>query len=105
MSSDNSTETATWKRSMPRTQDQLDSLQTAADDLARSRTIDVEERVEAVETATQLAETLGSSGLEEAAVKARDVLATLQHPGLPQPERLHQQVGALRESLDQALED
>lgn len=78
---------------------QLSKLQDAAEDLASTRTIDHEDRAAASSAAHQIAEALDTAGPTDAATKAHDVVATLDHAGLPQPERLQQQVEALSESL------
>lgn len=75
--------------------DYLSKLQEAAEDLASTRTMDDEQRAEATTTAHQLAHALDQAGPPKAAAKAYEVIATLNHEGLPQPERLQGQVEAL----------
>lgn len=81
-------------------QHHLDKLQNAAEDLASTRTMDDEQRAEATTTAHQLAHALDQARHPEAAAKAYEVIATLDHEGLPQPERLQQQVEALAALLN-----
>ena len=93
-----------WLQYLSETKQRLHVLQHAADHLARTRTIEPEIRGEAVATAHALASALGMFGLRDAVAHARDVEATLDHDGLPQPERLQEQVRALRVSLQPHLE-
>ncbi|MGI4852515.1 MAG: hypothetical protein ACRYF4_00545 [Janthinobacterium lividum] len=81
-------------------QHHLDKLQSAAEDLSTSRTMDDEQRAEAKSTAHQLAHALDQAEHPEAAAKAYEVIATLDHEGLPQPERLQQQVEVLAALLN-----
>ncbi len=94
-----------WQEAIPDIQDHLDFLQSTAEEVADTRSIDDEVRSEAVSIATKLAASLDDFGLAAAAEHARAVLATLDRAGLPQPERLEQQVTALHESLAAALNE
>ena len=96
---------ATWEQAIPRTQDALEFLQTTADAVATSRTIEDDVRPRAIAAAKRLRAELVQFGFAEAAQHAHDVVGTLDHAGLPQPERLQQQVSALRASLASALEE
>ena len=89
------TAAATWKDVIPQTEDRLQRLRRVADDLSTSRTIDTDERTEAISIVGKLLETFSSFHFPEAAEHARAVLTTLDHPGLPQPERLEEQVRTL----------
>ena len=79
--------------------ERLRILQDAADDLANTRTIDAEARAEASGVAHRLARSLEDGGFASAAHHVRVVIGTLDHPGLPQPERLQEQVAALAKLL------
>ena len=94
-----------WQEAVPEIQDQLDFLQSTAEEVADTRSIDDEVRSEAISTAKELAASLAKFGFAVPAEHARAVLATLDRPGLPQPERLEQQVTALHESLADALNE
>ena len=94
-----------WQEAIPQIQDQLDFLQGTAEEVADTRSIEDEVRTEAISAAKTLAASLAKFGFATAAEHARAVLATLDHAGLPQPERLQQQVGALQASLASALEE
>ena len=96
---------AIWKKNLPATLQRLDLLQTAADDLARSRTIDDDERAESLSIAHKFAGSLGMFGMHAATDVARDIEQNLQQDGLPQPERLQEQVAALRALLAPHLAD
>ena len=89
-----------WQDSISETRARLHLLQHAADDLARSRTIDHEPHRTATAAASDLAGALSLFGMHDAAGLARDVEATLNHPGLPQPERLQEQVAVLQTALE-----
>ena len=99
------THNQTWEQAIARTQNALKFLQTTADDVATSRTIDSDDRAEAITVAKRLVTELVPLGFAEAAQHAQNLVATLDHAGLPQPERLQQQVSALQASLASALED
>ena len=90
---------AVWKKNLPVTRERLALLQTAADDLARSRTIDDDERAEALSIAHKFAGSLGMFGMHEATEVARAMEQNLLQDGLPQPERLQEQVAALQTLL------
>src|ERR1700709_2769244 len=92
-----------WQEADPEIQDQLDFLQSTAEEVSDTRSIDDEVRAEAITTAKSLAASLDEFGFATPAEHARAVLATLDHGGLPQPERLEQQVTALHESLAEAM--
>jgi hypothetical protein len=94
-----------WQEAVLEIQDQLDFLQSTAEEVADTRSIDDDVRAEALSTAKTLAASLAEFGLATPAEHARAVLATLNHAGLPQPERLEQQVTALHESLAEALNE
>jgi HPt (histidine-containing phosphotransfer) domain-containing protein len=90
---------AIWQRSLPRTRDQLALLRRAADELSSTRTIDPDLRAQALAVAHKLAGSLGTFGFAEGTEHARAIEVTLDHDGLPQPERLEEQVSALESSL------
>jgi hypothetical protein len=94
-----------WQEAVPEIQDQLDFLQSTAEEVSDTRSIDPDVRAEAISTAKSLAASLAEFGFATPAEHARAVLATLDHAGLPQPERLEQQVTALHESLAEALNE
>jgi HPt (histidine-containing phosphotransfer) domain-containing protein len=94
---------AIWLKSLPQTRDRLALLQRAADELSTSRTIDSDLRAEAIAIAHKMAGSLGMFGFHDATEHARAIEVTLDHPGLPQPERLEQQVAALVASLEKNL--
>lgn len=96
---------AVWKKNLPTVRDRLTLLQTAADDLARSRTIDDDERAEALSIAHKFAGSLGMFGMHEATEIARTMEQNLEQDGLPQPERLQDQVAALHALLAPHLND
>ena len=76
-------------------QEDLRILQEAAEALANTRTIDTEDRAQALAAALRLLVMLEESTAGDAVDQARDIIATLDHAGLPQPERLQAQVHAL----------
>ncbi|SEC16025.1 Hpt domain-containing protein [Terriglobus roseus] len=86
---------AIWQKSIPQCRARLALLQQAADDLATSRTLDPEQRAEALDIAHKLAGSLGMFGFSDATDHARAIELTLENDGLPQPERLQEQVSAL----------
>jgi len=86
---------AVWQKSIPQSRARLALLQKAADDLSSTRTIDPEQRAEALDVAHKLAGSLGMFGFTDATEHARAIEMTLDHGGLPQPERLQEQVTAL----------
>ena len=94
-----------WHEAMTQIQDDLDFLQSTAEEVADTRTIESEVRAEAISVAKRLAATVAEFGFATPAEHARAVLATLDHAGLPQPERLEQQVTALHGSLARALNE
>ena len=94
-----------WQEAAPQIQDQLDFLQSTAEEVADTRSIDSDVRAEAISIAKTLAASLAEFGFITPAEHARAVLATLDRAGLPQPERLEQQVTALHESLVDALDE
>ena len=96
---------AVWQKNLSVTRERLALLQTAADDLARSRTIDDDERAEALSVAHKFAGSLGMFGMHEATEIARSMEHNLQQDGLPQPERLQEQVAALAALLAPHLQD
>ncbi len=105
--SDESTQAGTRNlhtESIEETSDQLSLLQTAAEDLANTRTIDDETRAAVAFAAHKLARSLADAGFTDAAIIAQEIVAALNHAGLPQPERFHQQVNALRDALASNLE-
>ena len=95
---------AVWRRAQPQTRERLLLLRRAADELASTRTIDPELRAEAASIAHKLAGSLGMFGFPEATGHARAIEVTLDHAGLPQPERLEEQVSALEASMASHLE-
>jgi HPt (histidine-containing phosphotransfer) domain-containing protein len=94
---------AIWQKSLPQTRERLALLQRAADELSTSRTIDTDLRAEAIAVAHKMAGSLGMFGFHEATALASALEVTLEHPGLPQPERLVEQVAALSASLEKDL--
>ena len=80
-------------------------LQRAADELSTSRSIDPELRAEALSIAHKLAGSLGMFGFNDATDLARAIETTLDHDGLPQPERLQEQMAALRTCMQPRLDD
>lgn len=96
---------AVWTKNLPQTRKRLEVLQRAADDLATSRTIDDDLRAEALDVAHKLAGSLGMFGMHDATEAARSIEHNLQQDGLPQPERLQEQVAALHSALAAHLED
>lgn len=86
---------AIWQKSIPQCRARLELLQKAADDLSTSRAIDPEQRSEALDVAHKMAGSLGMFGFSDATEHARAIEMTLEHAGLPQPERLQEQVAAL----------
>lgn len=95
--------TAIWQRSIPQMRQRLELLQRAADELANSRSIEPDLRAEAVSVAHKLAGSLGMFGFSDATECARAIEQTLDHPGLPQPERLQEQVSALAAVMEPRL--
>lgn len=95
---------AVWTKNLPQTRDRLDLLQRAADDLATSRTIDDDLRAEALSVAHKLAGSLGMFGMHDATEAARAIEQNLEQDGLPQPERLQEQVAALHTLLAAQLQ-
>ncbi len=95
---------AIWHKQLPQTRERLQVLARAAEELSTSRTIEPELRSEALDMAHKLAGSLGMFGYSEATEHARLIEETLDHPGLPQPERLQQYVDDLHASLREALE-
>lgn len=79
--------------------EELRVLQDAAANLENSRSIDAEDRATALHAAHRLLHLLEQGGTAGGVQHARDIIATLDHPGLPQPERLQQQVDALSHLL------
>ncbi len=79
--------------------EQLRVLQDAADALASTRTFDAEDRSAALAAAHKLGRVLEQSGVTQAGPHLQAIIATLDHPGLPQPERLQEQVAALAKLL------
>lgn len=79
--------------------EELRVLQDAAANLEESRTIDAEDRATAHAAAHHLLHLLEQAGPTAGVQHAREIIATLDHPGLPQPERLQQQVDALSHLL------
>jgi HPt (histidine-containing phosphotransfer) domain-containing protein len=96
---------AIWRKSIPQTRERLKLLQRAADDLVNSRTIDTEQRSEAASVAHKLAGSLGMFGFNDATDYARVIEVSLDQAGLPQPERLQEQVAALVASMEPHLKD
>ena len=94
---------AIWQKSIPQTRTRLALLQHAADDLAVSRSIDPDQRAEAIAVSHKLAGSLGMFGFTDATEHARAIEAELDHNGLPQPERLQEKVAALMASLEARL--
>ncbi len=96
---------AIWKKNLHQTRDRLTLLQRAADHLSTTRTLEEDLRGEAVSTAHKMAGSLGMFGLHSATEAARAVEQSLDHNGLPQPERLQEQVDALTAILAPHLSD
>jgi len=94
---------AIWQRGIPQTRERLLLLQSAAEQLSNSRSLDAELRAEAIAVAHKLAGSLGMFGFAEATEHARSIEQQLEHDGLPQPERLQASVDALSETLREAL--
>ena len=92
-----------WHEAVPQIQDDLDFLQSTAEEVTDTRSIEDDVRADAISSAKSLAASLADFGFALPAEHARAVLATLDRAGLPQPERLDQQVTALHESLAGAL--
>ncbi len=90
---------AIWKKNLPQTRERLALLQRAAEELASTRTIDADLRSEATSVAHKMAGSFGMFGLHSATEAARAIEQTLEHDGLPQPERLQEQVDALADIL------
>ena len=95
---------AIWHKQLPQTRERLHVLAQAAGELSTSRTIEPELCAEALDVAHKLAGSLGMFGYTEATGHARLIEETLDHPGLPQPERLQQHVDDLHKSLREALQ-
>jgi HPt (histidine-containing phosphotransfer) domain-containing protein len=96
---------AIWKKNLPQTRDRLALLQRAAEQLSTTRTVDDDLRAEAIATAHKMAGSLGMFGLHNATEAARAIEHSLGQDGLPQPERLQEQVNALAEVLGPDLFD
>jgi HPt (histidine-containing phosphotransfer) domain-containing protein len=96
---------AIWQKSIPQCRSRLALLQKASDDLASSRTIEPEQRTEAIAVAHKLAGSLGMFGFNDATDHARDIQENLEQPGLPQPERLQEHVEALVRCMEPRLKD
>ncbi len=94
---------AIWQRSVPQVRQRLELLQRAAEELTTSRSIDSDLRSEAVSVAHKLAGSLGMFGFTDATEHARAIELTLDHPGLPQPERLQEQVATLAAVMEPRL--
>lgn len=86
---------AIWKKNLQQTRDRLTLLQRAAEHLSTTRTLEEDLRANAVSTAHKMAGSLGMFGLHSATEAARAIEHSLDHEGLPQPERLQEQVDAL----------
>ncbi|MEG9433791.1 Hpt domain-containing protein [Terriglobus sp. ADX1] len=96
---------AIWKKNLPQTRERLALLQRAAEQLSTTRTMDDDLRAHALSTAHKMAGSLGMFGLHSATETARAVEHTLDHEGLPQPERLQEQVNALAAVLASHLSE
>lgn len=96
---------AIWKKNLSQTRDRMNLLQRASEELSTTRTMDEALRADAVSTAHKMAGSLGMFGLHNATEAARAIEHTLDQEGLPQPERLREQVGALAAILAQHLSD
>ena len=94
---------AIWKKSLPQVQERLELLQRAAEELSTTRTIDGELRAEAASVAHKLAGSLGMFGLHSGTEAARAIEQSLDQDGLPQPERLQEQVDLLARILEPHL--
>ena len=94
---------AIWQKQLPQTRERLHLLARAAEELSTTRTIDPALRAEALDVAHKLAGSLGMFGYTEATEHARLIEETLEHAGLPQPERLQQHVADLQRSLANQL--
>lgn len=79
--------------------EELRVLQDTAADLENSRTLGAEDRATAVHAAHKLLRLLEQAGTATGVQHTREIIATLDHPGLPQPERLQHQVDALSHLL------
>ncbi len=90
---------AIWKKNLPQVRERLAVLQRAADELATTRTLDADLHNEAASLAHKMAGSLGMFGLHSGTDAARAVEQSLTQDGLPQPERLQQQVEALAHAL------
>lgn len=96
---------AIWKKNLPQTRERLALLQRASEQLSTTRTIDADLRAEALSTAHKMSGSLGMFGLHSATEAARAVEHSLDQEGLPQPERLQEQVSALAAILTPHLCD
>lgn len=96
---------AIWKKNLPQTRERLALLKRAAEQLSTTRTIDDDLRADALSTAHKMAGSLGMFGLHSATETARAVEHILDHEGLPQPERLQEQVNALAAVLASHLSE
>ena len=96
---------AIWKKSQPQMRERLAILQRAADELATTRTLDSELHAEAASIAHKFAGSLGMFGLHSGTDAARALEQSLDQDGLPQPERLQEQVNALAQVLAPHLVD
>lgn len=95
---------AIWRKQVPQTRERLQLLRKAAEALSETRTLDDDLRAQALDIAHKLAGSLGMFGYWSATDHARAIEGELHNPGLPQPERLQQQVEALEASLHEALQ-
>lgn len=96
---------AIWKKNLPQTRERLALLKRAAEQLSTTRTMDDDLRADALSTAHKMAGSLGMFGLHSATETARAVEHILDHEGLPQPERLQEQVNALAAVLASHLSE
>ncbi len=90
---------AIWKKNLPQVRERLTVLQRAADELATTRTLDTGLRKEATSLAHKMAGSLGMFGLHGGTDAARAIEQLLEQDGLPQPERLQEQVDALAQAI------
>lgn len=96
---------AIWKKNLPQTRERLALLQRAAEQLGTTHTIDDDLRADALSTAHKMAGSLGMFGLHSATEAARAIENSLDQGGLPQPERLQEQVSTLTTVLGPHLCD
>jgi HPt (histidine-containing phosphotransfer) domain-containing protein len=94
-----------WKKNLPQTRERLALLQRAAEQLSTTRTIEDDLRADATSTAHKMAGSLGMFGLHSATDAARAIEHSLDQDGLPQPERLQEQVSTLAAILGPHLGD